>query len=867
MPGRGGAVTSYVLGLEDLDRTKVALVGGKGAGLGELSRIEGTRVPGGFCITTAAFQRFMTSSTAIDQALGRLVQHGTGDQERLRAYAAEVRDAMEAAPVPDDVVSAVAAALARLDGRVGWAVRSSGTAEDAPTASFAGLQDTYLNLMDRRAVLEHVRLCWASLFSERAVTYRLRNHIDHRLVQMAVVVQQMVVPTASGVLFTADPLTGNRRTECVNATFGLGEALVSGLVNPDVFKVRDDRIIETVLASKELEVRAQPGGGTRRLAVDQARRAQPSLTAPQVLELARLGREVEAHFGQPQDIEWCLVDDRFHILQSRPITTLFPVPVATDDAPHVYISVGHQQMMTDAMRPLGISFWQLTASVPMYPAGGRLFVDVSPHLASQASRDRLLAAFERADPLTGDALRTVVGRGFVPLVPGAGPVAGFLTPPEPIAADQGVVDELVAAGRASVAALKSDLRPKTGPALIDAIADDIAELKRTLFEPRGYQVIMSAMEAARWLDEQLGNWLDERDVADALSQSVPNNITSQMGLALLDVADAVRPYPEVVELLRRGGDDYLDRLPALEGGPQAKAAIQAYLDDYGMRCPGEIDITRPRWSERPSMLVPAVLANIDNFEPGEAGRRFERGRVAAEAKEHEVLGRLRGLPDGEAKADQAKQMIDRLRTFIGYREYPKYGMVSRYFVYKQALLGEAGRLVQAGALSEVEDVFFLTFAEIVDVVRTRQLDPALVRERREAFATYSALKPPRVITSEGEQVAGSYRRTGPPVGALVGLPVSAGTVEGRARVVVDMAQAHVEKGDILVTPSADPSWSPLFVTIAGLVTEVGGLMTHGAVIAREYGIPAVVGVERATQLVQDGQLVRLHGSEGYVEVL
>jgi pyruvate,water dikinase len=232
-----------------------------------------------------------------------------------------------------------------------------------------------------------------------------------------------------------------------------------------------------------------------------------------------------------------------------------------------------------------------------------------------------------------------------------------------------------------------------------------------------------------------------------------------------------------------------------------------------------------------------------------------------------LLERLRDLPDGKQKADETKRMIDRVRTFIGYREYPKYGMVSRYFVYKQALLREAARLVQAGVLGEEEDIFYLTFQELHDVVRTHHADEEHIRQRKEAFRSYQALTPPRVFTSDGEVIAGVYRRDDVPAGALVGLPVSAGTIEGRARVIADMADADLEAGDILVTAYTDPSWTPLFVAITGLVTEVGGLMTHGAVIAREYGLPAVVGVERATQLIPDGQRIRVYGTEGYVEIV
>jgi pyruvate,water dikinase len=342
-----------------------------------------------------------------------------------------------------------------------------------------------------------------------------------------------------------------------------------------------------------------------------------------------------------------------------------------------------------------------------------------------------------------------------------------------------------------------------------------------------------------------------------------------MGLALLDVADVVRRHPAVVEVLRTvGGDEgFLDALPAVEGGCEARDAIAAYLDAYGMRCVGEIDVTRPRWSEQPTALVPMILANVRNFEPGAGARRFEQGRQNAANAERELLERVRALPDGEDKAEEAKRKIDRVRTFMGYREYPKYGMVSRYLVYKRALMAEAERLVGAGVLREKEDVFYLSFEELHDVVRTGRVDEALVRGRKDAFRSYEALTPPRVLTSEGESLSGSYRRSDLPPGALVGLPVSAGTVEGRARVVHDVEDAVLEPGDILVTPYTDPSFSPLFVAIAGLVTEVGGRMTHGAVIAREYGLPAVVGVEQATRRIRDGQRIRVHGTEGYVELL
>ncbi|HEU4721828.1 MAG TPA: phosphoenolpyruvate synthase, partial [Gemmatimonadaceae bacterium] len=547
----------YVLAFREIGRTQVALVGGKGANLGELFRIEDMRVPDGFCVTTEAFRRIMADApslgaTSIHDVLDRLSRLKPDDRDAIRALGSQVRRTIEAIGIPDDVAAAITDALARLGSHAAYAVRSSATAEDLPTASFAGQQDTYLNVVGPDAILRHVRRCWASLFTERAVTYRLQNGMDHRAVHMAVVVQRMVFPRAAGILFTADPITGNRRVASVEATFGLGETLVSGLVNADVYRVRDGEIVATTIATKRLAIEAAPAGGTQERAIEPESQTQPALTDAEVVRLAELGRRIEAHFGRPQDIEWCLVDEDFRIVQSRPITTLFPIPAAGDGENRVYVSVGHQQMMTDAMRPLGISLWQLTAARPMYEAGGRLFVDVTGGLASPASRAGFLKMLEKSDPLIRDALQTILDRGdFIRTSPDQPPSAApsSITPAAPIETDPAVVADLIERSRASLAAMKHDIRAKSGPALLDFILADLQELKRILFDPRSHQAIMAGMEATWWLNEQLEAWLGEKNAADTLTLSVPDNVTSEMGLALLDVADAIRPHPDVVEFL------------------------------------------------------------------------------------------------------------------------------------------------------------------------------------------------------------------------------------------------------------------------------------------------------------------------------
>lgn len=878
-------MSTYILGFQEIDRTTpavIAKVGGKGANLGELSTIGSVQVPEGFCVTTEAYKQIVEKSEEFNSLLHQLAMLKADNRKGISETSAKIRKVIEEIAIPEDIGNDITQRLEQLGERNAYAVRSSATAEDLPTASFAGQQDTYLNIIGKPAILKHISKCWASLFTERAVVYRLQHGFDHRKVRLSVVVQKMVFPQASGILFTADPVTSNRKVLSIDASFGLGEALVSGLVNADVYKVQHGNIINKKISTKKLAVYASKDGGTKAQQVDPERQHQQALTDAQILELERIGRKIEAHFGCPQDIEWCLVGEapdnyRIYIVQSRPITTLYPIPEVNDPQNHVYVSVGHQQMMTDPIKPLGLSFYLLTTRAPMHTAGGRLFVDITQLLAPPASRNAIIDTMGKSDPLIKDALMSVVERaGFIPSPkenkePGA-PVAGkslsAFGAPAQIDNDPAIVSDLIKQNEISVAKLKREIQTRSGPDLFDFILEDVQELKRILFDPRSLPVIMGAMNASLWINENMKQWLGEKNVADTLSQSVSNNITSEMGLALLEVADAIRPYPEVIGYLQHAKDDnFLDALVKLKGGREARNAIETYLDKYGMRCPGEIDITKTRWSEKPGALVSIILSNIKNFEPGAGKRKFEQGLQEALKKEQELLSRLKLLVDGEQKAKETKRMIDLIRNFSGYREYPKYGMVSRYFVYKQALLKEGEELARAGVIREKEDIYYLAFEELHEVVRTGKLDYQVISKRKDEYRTYEKLTPPRVITSDGEIIVGKYKREDLPAGAIAGLPVSSGMIEGRARVILNMKDARLEDGDILVTTFTDPSWTPLFVSVKGLVTEVGGLMTHGAVIAREYGLPAVVGVENATRLIKDGQRIRVHGTEGYVEIL
>lgn len=873
-------MNSYVLGFQEIDKTKLMIVGGKGANLGELSGIEGIRVPEGFCVTTEAYIRTIGQTPEVNVLFDQLAPLKADERERIAEISGKIRRIIEETGIARDIKEEIARYLARLGGESPYAVRSSATAEDLPNASFAGQQDTYLNIIGKEAILKHISKCWASLFTERAVTYRIQNGFGHRQVYLSVVIQKMVFPQAAGILFTADPVTSNRKVLSIDASFGLGEALVSGLVNADIYKVREGRIVDKKISTKKVAVYALQEGGTEEKRIEAGRQNMQTLTDEQILKLERLGRKIEAYFGRPQDIEWCLDEDDIYIVQSRPITTLYPAPEAKDGKNHVYFSFGHRQMMTEAMRPLGYSFFQdffkLISGSSMTEFGGRLYIDMSRELSLPIIGKNLAKSMGVVDVLMQKAVYNILKRKD--FIKGLSREKGLMmgvsvwlkwgidTLKTYFKNDHVTVKNLMAHNEKVMHGLEQRIAQAAGDELFDFIFKSYADIKDAVFA--GYGVVFTGAYASSWLNKNMQKWLGEKNAADALAQSVPDNVTSEMGLELLDVADVVRRYPSVIEYFAQASDaTFFADLAQLEGGRAVSDSIQSYLKKYGMRCSAEIDITRLRWNEKPTILVPMILSNIKTFGPGAHRMKFEQGQEEARRKEADILRRLEQLPGGRSKAKKTKKMIRVLRNFAGYREYSKYLLVWYLWIIKQALLKEADKLVHKGVLRDREDIYYLTFTELKETVRTNRVDYSLIAKRKEDYEVFKKLTPPRVITSEGEIISSEYDTGNIPPGALAGVAVSAGVVEGRARVILTIEDANIEEGDILVTTFTDPSWTPVFVAIKGLVTEVGGMMTHGAVVAREYGLPAVVSVENVTKLIKDGQRIRVNGSEGYVEIL
>jgi rifampicin phosphotransferase len=881
-------VPTFTVAFSELCADLLDQVGGKGANLVQLRRA-GMPVPDGFCLTTQAFTRFLAGCPDLGARLHRLDELDVDDRDAVERAAADLRALLGSLPVPAQVRTELLDAWRRAGDHHTYAVRSSATAEDLADASFAGQHDTFLNVDGADELVDSVRRCWLSLFTGRAITYRARHGFDHRRVELAVVVQRMVLPEVSGVMFTADPVSGHRRTILVNAAYGLGEAVVSGVVNPDLYRIDEHGAVEKSIMDKKLAVVPLPSGGVAQEDVPDDKRTAQALPDRHIAELAALGRRIQEHFGAPQDIEWALADGRVQVLQSRPITSLYPLPETPDDRRlHVYFSFGHQQMMTEAMKPLALSVLRTYfpfgrrqrdgESTRMVQAGNRLFFDYTSPLHTRLGRMVLARAAGAMDKRVGDAIMEISARpefrahhrprlGREPVINAFIAVVlarvafdlALANMTTKLARTERFLDRSLVESRAAIEGAR-------GADVIDEIRRDLRTFPMRMF----FRVNLTQVTAifARDLVERLcRRWLGAVGDLAELGKSLPGNVTTEMGLAIGDLADLARDKPDLLAMLKSPPASFtLDALDAVPGGAEFRVAFGVFLDRYGMRGSGEVDLTRVRWGEQPAQLFAGILANTRAGGAGEHRARFLAGERDARLAAARLLGRVRATRFGRQKAVVLSRLITVYRTMLGLREHPKFVSVCHFDLYRRAIRLEALALVDKGILAAAEDADYLSLDELGRVLTGRA--PAglaeVIAARRREHAARAALTVPRLFTSDGEIVNGAH--AGPRrEGVLVGCPVSAGVVEGRARVVLRPQDAELHEGDILVAPFTDPSWTPLFSAVRGMVLEIGGVMTHGAVVARELGLPTVVGVDDATRLIKDGARIRVDGSLGVVE--
>jgi pyruvate,water dikinase len=861
-----------VLALDELDATMLATVGGKAANLGELTGAK-LPVPGGFCVTTEAYARVAPEFDLDGPEL-----------------ASRARELLLKAEVPADVEAAIRAAYEELGDKTPVAVRSSATAEDLPYASFAGQQDTYLHIIGADAVVDAVRRCWASLWTDRAVAYRTSNGIDHALVQLAVVVQQMVDAEIAGVLLTANPLTGRRREAVIDASLGLGESVVSGSVNPDRFVVdtRSGTISERRLGDKRTLIRSLPGGGTETIELPDGSDAA-CLTDDQILELTALGDQVEKHYGWPQDIEWAIEPGgKLWLTQARPITTLYPLPAdAPEDELRAYFNVNVAQGMLRPFTPMGIGAFRLVGSGVaallkrpvadpvqgppiLKEAGGRLFVDATLALRSRMGRDVIPRVLDVMEARSSAMMRTlfdeprfsVIYPSRRPVIAAVGRLAWKFRAPQQIR--RALTNP--AAARKYVADLEAMLSDGIGTPS-DA-AGHLRVAEQILFErvSRLIPSVLPTMLAGVVVYVVAGKLLPGADpeLRQAVLRSMPHNVTTEMDLQLWALASAIRADDEAAaELLDTPATELVTRYQDGTLVRTTQNGLKTFLGRYGHRAVGEIDLGMPRWSDDPTHIL-GVLANYLRMDDPQLAPDAQFARGAAEAEEAIEKLVAQARQRGRLRARMVRFGLRRSRDLIGIRESPKFLLVVALGMARQHIAAAGRSLVDRGLLVQADDVLFLDLGEAREAVAGRDFRP-LVAQRREAYEQEIRRRTlPRILLSDGTEPDAGARRTDLPPGALDGTPASSGTVTGVARVVMDPTGAHLEPGEILVAPSTDPGWTPLFLTAGGLVMEMGGANSHGAMVAREYGIPAVVGVADATHRISTGDTITVDGAAGVV---
>lgn len=889
--------------------------GGKGTNLAKLAQA-GFPVPPGYIIPTAAYQTFILENSLSEVITEKIKSVNPNKLEELEAASQQIRSAFSGAALPEGIRGRILKGFAEL-GQPAVAVRSSATAEDLPDLSFAGQQDTYLNITSEEMLLQKVVDCWASLWTARAIGYRLKQNVPQENIALAVVVQKMVESEVSGVLFTANPLTGVRSEVVIDATFGLGEALVSGLVEPDHYVVDKPgkKILSKELGAKALSIRTSLHGGVKRVA-EQAEEQQ-ALSDTQILELAELGKRVEKQFTFPQDIEWALSSGTLYLVQSRPITSLFPLPENLPPEPlKALVSFAAVQGMVDPLTPIGSSTLKMifaavstilgvprTAETQMvlYSAGERLWINITSFIRNDSGRKLMPVVFGLVEPTVKQAIDQILSdprllpdhRGTslktrrmlaTILVPVGGNVILNLLSPEQ--RRKKIVDN----GERILSNLDEKAKSITGDRykkLADQ-SDLIMNLtERYLARPLVLFVsgVASGMLSWNTLNMLAGkqniyassaSGSPINDLVIEITRGMPFNPTTEMDLLLWQMTQVIRGDALSIKAVNENSAAELAARYRLGSLPQViTGQVDQFLSRYGGRGLCEIDLGRTRWAEDQIHVFEMLISFLKILDPEQSPDVvFTRGGKAAEAAVDQlaaqVRGQTKGWIKGRLKGCLVRYFAGRVRQLMGMRENPKFFIVRMMWVLHRELEKTGREFVEAGELNASDDLFFLTVTELKAMANREEKDwRGLIGERRKVFEREMSRKQlPRLLLSDGrafyEGMANSKNDDG---STIIGSPVSPGFIEGTVRVVRDPGKAGLQPGEIMVCPGTDPSWTPLFLVAGGLVMEVGGMMTHGAVVAREYGIPAVVGVHQATTRLETGMRIRLDGSTGEILLL
>jgi pyruvate,water dikinase len=881
---------SFLVAFDSPATPSLADLGGKGANLTRLAHA-GFPVPRGLILTTAAYRACVTENHLYQEIEAALQGLPASDLERLEQASVRIRAAFSRATIPPNIRALLLEGYAAFNGTP-VAVRSSATTEDLPDLSFAGQQDTFLNVTGEAQLLEAVVNCWSSLWTARAIGYRLRNCLPQDDLALAVIIQEMVISGVSGVLFTANPVTGLLSESVINATFGLGEALVSGQVEPDQFvvDVRSGEIRQKSLGSKLVSTRGKAGGGVELRAEDSSQ--LQTLAEDEIRQLVRLGQRIQQEYGAPQDIEWAMAGGEFAVLQARPVTSLFPIPIVSFDPLEIWFSFGSVQGVVGPFTPLGqdgirnvfMGSGKLfgvtlnpTQKGILASAGERLWIKISDLLRNPIGQKVITVALDYIDPGVARIVQTLAldpglskgrvkpstlfraARFFVPA--GMQTARNMLFPSKARARFDAAIEGRLRASRIPPAPDRFNKLANTVAFIQAQVADALGFLL-----PKFIPVFAPAMASLNLLFHLTKNGTQSLEVTRGLD----NNVTTQMDLALWQTACAIRADAEAARQFQTTPTADLARHYIQRTLPEGtQAAVESFLLAYGMRGVGEIDMGRPRWREDPTPVIQTLQSYLQIPPEAAPDVIFERGRVSAMQAIEQLAADVRRTKMGWLKEKVVRGAAKRVRLFIGARESPKFFAIRMMGIARSALLEAGGEFAAAGTLERANDLVFLTLSEMDSLARNEPRDwKALVAARRDAYQREQRRRQePRMLASDGRAFYEGIGAQTDTEHLISGSPVSPGVAEGVVRVVLDPRATRLEPGEILVCPGTDPAWTPLFLSAAGLVTEVGGMMTHGSVVAREYGIPAVVGVHEATRRLKTGQRVRVDGSSGKIEVI
>jgi pyruvate,water dikinase len=872
---------NYVLRFDEVGRDHIGHVGGKGANLGEMVGA-GMPVPPGFCVTAEAYRMAIEAAdlnSPIQEIIG---QFEIGNRSQVERGSAQIRQLIKDAPIPADIEAPVVESYRRLGQQLGRevmpvAVRSSATAEDLPGASFAGQQDTYLNVRGERQLLEHVRRCWASLWTERAVTYRAKQGFDHWMVHLCVVVQAMIDAEVSGILFTANPVSGNRSEAVINASWGLGEAIVSGLVDPDTITVdkTQKEIVSRQPGAKELAIVYAEDGGTVEVETSAAQRASHALSDDQALELAEWGERIETHYGAPQDIEWGYAAGRWYVLQARPITTLTDadeynrtmfVDIFPDPLSPVFLAVIERlfgSMLDFSFRYLGFEPNEDTPAIGTYynqPYFNRSYIEQALSPLSPLVREPMVAGLVNPFSRHEEQAARELSLPYLRLV--ANILKFMIRFPQQLPG-------LLSNYQAEIAAFSDlDLTKLSEAEIVRAV-------QKLVFEDAGlllnYDFLM--ISVMRRTYDMLGVLLrpsfggETEELRAKLVSGVTGNITMETNMRLWDLSRIAKQSPEVHKILVEL--DVREAKTRLEAEPQAEEFLQEldrFLEEFGHR-EIRMDILYPTWGEDPTPVFSFIRGYLSADE--EQSPHSQQDRLVSERKaltERALAGLEQTAAGRYLRSPIFRWFLSQTQTHTRERDTMHFELTRLFPPARKAFMELGRRWTEGGLLDQPEDAYYLSLDEMLEIALEPRPVHELIQQRREEFEANKNRPWPNIVRGD-QEIYPEGVAPGSVEGDLHGIAGSPGVIGGPARLIRGPEEfERLQKGDILVAPLTNPVWTPLFAIAGGVITEVGGILSHGAIVAREYGIPAVMSVAGATQLLSDGQQITVDGDHGMVLV-